>query len=89
MKSQTHKSCALVVLVCVGCRQVTVPLGGAEVTPAVKEVFIRARHMAEKDGSLIGMQHVFYALLYSPTFYKILLNSGCDIEVFREWAAPA
>ncbi|KAL8273334.1 hypothetical protein Esti_002738 [Eimeria stiedai] len=63
---------------------VTVPLGGAKVTPAVTDVFVRARRIAEKDGSLTGLQHIFLALLYSPTFYKILINSGCDIDLFKE-----
>ena len=66
--------------------QVTVPLGGAKVTPAVTEVFLRARRIAEAEGSLTGMQHLFLALLYCPTFYKILVNSGCDIELFKEYA---
>lgn len=64
--------------------QITVPLGGAKVTPAVIEVFIRARRFAEKEGSLTGMQHIFLALLHSPTFYKLLVNSGCDIDLFKE-----
>ena len=64
--------------------QVTVPLGGAKVTPAVTEVFLRARRIAEAEGSLTGMQHIFLALLHSPTFYKILVSSGCDIELFKE-----
>ncbi|CDI83892.1 hypothetical protein EAH_00045490 [Eimeria acervulina] len=63
---------------------VTVPLGGAKVTPAVTEVFLRARRIAEAEGSLTGVQHVFLALLYCPTFYKILVNSGCDVELFKE-----
>ncbi|KAL8439474.1 hypothetical protein Efla_004673 [Eimeria flavescens] len=62
----------------------TVPLGGAKVTQPVTEVFVRARRIAEKEGSLVGLQHIFLALLYSPTFYKILVNSGCDIELFKE-----
>lgn len=68
---------------------ITVPLGGAKVTPAVIEVFIRARRMAEKEGSLTGMQHIFLALLHSPTFYKLLVNSGCDIDLFKEELALA
>lgn len=63
------------------------PLGGAKVTPAVTEVFLRARRIAEAEGSLTGVQHVFLALLYCPTFYKILVNSGCDVELFKEYDA--
>ncbi|OEH77791.1 heat shock protein [Cyclospora cayetanensis] len=68
---------------------VTVPLGKAELTPAVLEVFLRAHRMAAAEGALVGMQHVFLVLLQSPTFYKILLNSGCDIDIFKDELALA